>query len=41
MIKGKLVFSEKDPIKLKIHTPVYNNKKETVKIFTEIFQKAN
>ena len=40
MVKGNLVFAEKDPIKLKIHTPVYN-KKETVKIFTEIFQKAN
>ena len=40
MIKGNLVFVEKDPIKMKIHTPVYN-KKETVKIFTEIFQKAN
>lgn len=40
MIKGNLVFVEKDPIKMKIHTPIYN-KKETVKIFTEIFQKAN
>ncbi|WP_299291457.1 RNA-binding domain-containing protein [Nitrosopumilus sp.] len=40
MVKGNLVFVEKDPIKMKIHTPVYN-KKETVKIFTEIFQKAN
>ena len=40
MVKGNLVFVEKDPIKMKIHIPVYN-KKETVKIFTEIFQKAN
>ena len=40
MVKGNLVFVEKDPIKMKIHTPVYN-KKETVKIFTKIFQKAN
>ncbi|MCE2615186.1 MAG: exosome protein [Nitrosopumilus sp. (ex Thoosa mismalolli)] len=40
MVKGNLVFVEKDPIKMKIHTPIYN-KKETVKIFTEIFQKAN
>ena len=40
MVKGNLVFVEKDPIKMKIHTPVYN-KKETVKIFSEIFQKAN
>ena len=40
MVKGELVFVEKDPIKIKIHTPVYN-KKETVKIFTKIFQKSN
>ena len=40
MVKGNLVFVEKDPIKMKIHAPVYN-KKETVKIFTGIFQKAN
>ena len=40
MVKGDMVFVEKDPIKMKIHTPIYN-KKETVKIFTEIFQKAN
>jgi hypothetical protein len=37
LIKGKLVIREKDTIKLKIHTPIYN-KKDTVKIFTEIFQ---
>ena len=40
LIKGNLTFREKDTIKLKIHTPVYN-KKDTVKIFTEIFQIAN
>ena len=40
LIKGNLAFSEKDTIKLKIHTPVYN-KKDTVKTFTEIFQIAN
>ena len=40
LIKGNLVIIEKDTIKLKIHTPIYN-KKNTVKIFTEIFQIAN
>lgn len=40
LIKGNLVFSEKDTIKLKIHTPVYN-KKDTIKTFTEIFQIVN
>ena len=40
LIKGKLVVSEKGTIKLKIHTPIYN-KKDTVKIFSEIFQIVN
>ncbi len=40
LVKGNLVFSEKDTIKIKIHTPIYN-KKNTVKTFTEIFQIAN
>ncbi len=40
LVKGNLVFGEKDPIKIKIHTPIYN-KKDTVKTFTEIFQIAN
>ncbi len=40
LIKGNLVFREKDTIKIKIHTPIYN-KKDTIKIFTEIFQIAN
>ncbi len=39
-IKGNLVFKEKDAIKLKIYTPIYN-KKDTVKIFSKIFQVAN
>ena len=39
LIKGHLVVSEKDTIKIKIHTPIYN-KKDTVKTFTEIFQIA-
>ena len=40
LIKGNLILSEKDTIKLKIHTPIYN-KKDTIKTFTEIFQIAN
>ena len=40
LIKGNLIMGEKDTIKLKIHTPIYN-KKDTVKSFTEIFQIAN
>lgn len=39
-IKGKIEFQEKEAIKLKIHIPIYN-KKNTVKIFTEVFQTAN
>lgn len=39
-INRKIVFNEKDAIKLKIHTPIYN-KKDTVKIFTQIFQNSN
>ena len=40
LVKGKLVISEKDTVKIKIHTPIYN-KKDTLKIFTEIFQMVN
>ncbi|QDI89169.1 exosome protein [Candidatus Nitrosopumilus sp. SW] len=40
LVKGNVTLSEKDTIKLKIHTPVYN-KKDTIKTFTEIFQIAN
>jgi len=40
LVKGNLVLREKDTIKIKIYAPVYN-KKNTVKIFTEIFQIAN
>ncbi|HSA76567.1 MAG TPA: RNA-binding domain-containing protein [Nitrosarchaeum sp.] len=39
-IKGNLVLSERDAIKVKIHTPIYN-KKDTVKIFRQVFQIAN
>ena len=40
LIKGNLIISEKETIKLKIHTPIYN-KKDTTKIFTEIFDNVN
>ena len=40
LVEGKLIISEKDTVKIKIHTPIYN-KKDTVKIFTEIFQMVN
>ncbi|QLH05235.1 exosome protein [Nitrosopumilus oxyclinae] len=40
LIKGNLKISEKETIKLKIHTPIYN-KKDTIKIFTEIFHNVN
>ena len=40
LVKGNIRVSEKDTIKLKIHTPIYN-KKDTVKIFSDIFQIAN
>jgi len=40
LMKGNLVFGEKESIKIKIHTPIYN-KKNTVKTFTEIFQIVN
>ena len=40
LIKGNLIISEKETIKLRIHTPIYN-KKDTTKIFTEIFDNVN
>jgi RNA binding exosome subunit len=40
LINGNIIISEKDTIKIKIHTPIYN-KKDTIKTFTEIFQIAN
>ena len=40
LINGNLVIKEKDTVKIKIHTPIYN-KKDTIKSFTEIFQIAN
>ena len=40
LIKGNFIFEERDTIKIKIHTPIYN-KKDTVKIFTDVFQVSN
>jgi RNA binding exosome subunit len=40
LINGNPIVREKGTIQLKIFTPIYN-KKDTVKIFTEIFQIAN
>ena len=39
-IKGNIEFKEKDPIKLRIHTPIYS-KKDTEKKFREIFNFSN
>jgi len=39
-VLGKIAFKEKDAIKLKIQTPIYN-KKDTFRVFSEIFQKVN
>ena len=39
-IQGRIAFIEKEAIRLKIHTPIYN-KKDTVKIFSEILQNIN
>ncbi|MGY5150475.1 MAG: RNA-binding domain-containing protein [Candidatus Nitrosopumilus sp. bin_68KS] len=40
LINGNVIVSEKDTIKIKIHTPIYN-KKDTIKTFAEIFQIDN
>ena len=40
LINGVVVLSEKDTIKIKIYTPIYN-KKETVEKFSEVFQLVN
>ena len=39
LLKGNLESSEKDTIKIRIHTPIYN-KKNLVKLFTEVFQNS-
>ena len=40
LVSGNITITEKEPIKFKIYTPVYN-KKDTLRSFTEIFQIAN
>ena len=40
LIKGNLIVSEKNTIKIKIHTPIYN-KKNNIKSFTEILSSFN
>jgi len=39
-IQGRIAFIEKEAIRLKIHTPIYN-KKDTIKVFSEILQNVN
>ena len=36
LIKGVVTLSEKDTIKIRIHTPIYN-KKESIRKFSEVF----
>jgi RNA binding exosome subunit len=36
LVRGTLMLSEKDTVKIKIHTPIYN-KKDSVKKFSQIF----
>ena len=40
LIKGVVTLSEKDTIKIRIHTPIYN-KKESIRKFSEVFQVGN
>ena len=40
LIRGTLMLSEKDTVKIKIHTPIYN-KKDSIEKFSEVFQKVN
>ena len=39
-IEGRIGFLEKEAIKLKIQTPIYN-KKDTVKVFSKILENVN
>ena len=39
-VQGRIAFKEKDAVKIKIQTPIYN-KKDTFKVFSEIFQRVN
>ena len=40
LIKGVVKLSEKETVKIKIHTPIYN-KKESIRKFSEVFQGVN
>ena len=40
LIKGVVILSEKDTIKIRIYTPIYN-KKESIRKFSEVFQVVN
>ncbi len=40
LVQGDLDFREKDPVKIKIFTPIYT-KKDAVKIFSELLKKTN
>ena len=40
LIKGVVILSEKDTIKIRIYTPIYN-KKESIRKFLEVFQVVN
>jgi hypothetical protein len=40
LIKGVVVLSEKETIKIRIYTPIYN-KKESIRKFSEVFQVVN
>jgi len=40
LVKGVVKLSEKETVKIKIHTPIYN-KKESIRKFSEVFQVVN
>ena len=40
LVQGNIDFREKDPMKIKIFTPIYT-KKDAVKIFSELLKKTN
>ena len=40
LIKGVIKLSEKETVKIRIHTPIYN-KKESIRKFSEVFQVVN
>lgn len=40
LVTGKLDLREKDPVKIKIFTPIYN-KKDTAKIYSELLKVTN